>query len=310
MHPHSWRLDSERPPRRLRLVRGNQRSKFRQQQAGELRPNTRLRNLRYASCANPQIIRARHDDQHFYVDLLLPAESDDCKPVAVLVTASSLADGSNQALPLLESGGPRGDGRTLEYRPGRLHVVLRRPILDLPPYVAYASASGARGERSPVARFPIPEKGDYCLRHRPADRCVREAQALAKRCIRAEVSRVRCADWSYGSQRPYPARPVQGASVRAVQENLRAVLTRQLANEVRLSNLSCTRDLVCIATFSRRPQEAKMRVRYALSGHKQEPGCWFATTIDVIEPPELDPPSPLTAGVPLNNQASCLSWKR
>jgi hypothetical protein len=184
-----------------------------------------------------------------------------------------------------------------------------RPILDLPPYIVFASSSGTRGERSPVARYPIPEKGDYCLRHRPADRCKREAQALAKRCARAQVPRVRCADWAYGSSRPYPATPVRGATVAAVRDNLRAVLRSQLYNGVRLANLTCTRVLVCLATYLRRPVEGRMRVRYALSGYHQKPGCWFATTIDVIEPSELDPPSPLQAGVPLNNQAWCLSWR-
>jgi hypothetical protein len=258
----------------------------------------------------PRITRARRDDQRFYVDLLLPVAPDECRPVAVVVTASSVADGSNQALPLVTSGGLRGDGRYNEYRPGPMTVTLRRPILDLPPYVAYASASGPRGERSPVVRFPIPEHGDYCLKHRPADRCVREAQALAKRCLRAEVPRSRCAAWSYGSMRTRPAVPVEDATVAEVRTNLHAVLTRQLANEVRLSGLACSPDFVCIGTFTRRPDEPRMRVRYALSGHEGEPGCWFANTIDVIEPPELDPPSPLQAGVPLNAQASCLSWRR
>jgi hypothetical protein len=146
------------------------------------------------------------------------------------------------------------------------------------------------------------------LRHRPADRCIREAQALAKRCGRAEVPRTRCADWVYGRSKPYPAIPVEGATVAEVRENLHAVLERQTYNNVRLDDLACTPDFVCVATFGRSPDE-RMRVRYVLSGHKDEPGCWFATTIDVIEPPELSPPSPLQAGVPLNNQASCLSWR-
>jgi hypothetical protein len=190
-----------------------------------------------------------------------------------------------------------------------MSVTLRRPILDLPPYIAYAAASGPRGERSPVARFAIPENGDYCLKHRPADRCVREAQAVAKRCVRGQAPRARCAAWAYASMRPRPAVPVKDATVAQVEDNLRTVLTRQLANEVLLSRLECSTGFVCIATFTRRPDEPQMRVRYALSGHKDEPGCWFANTIDVTEPPELDPPSPLQAGVPLNAQASCLHWQ-
>jgi hypothetical protein len=257
----------------------------------------------------PVITRAWRDAQHIYVDLLLPPVSTHCKAVALLVTVSSKADGGNQALPMRGAGNGRGDGRERDYRPGPLHVVLRRPILDLPPYIAYASAEGARGERSPVARYPIPESGDYCLRHRSAEQCVRAARALAKRCIRGQARRAQCADWAYASQRPYPATPIKGASAAAVRENLSAVLKSQLANGVRLAELTCTRAPVCIATFRRYPHEGRMRVRYVLSGHPQKPGCWFATTIDVIEPPELGPPSPLQAGVPLNNQAWCLSWR-
>lgn len=253
----------------------------------------------------PVITRATRDAGHIYVDLVLPRAAATCEPATVLVIASSEADGSNQTWPRGRSSG-LGDGRELAYRAGSLHVVMPRPILDLPPYVVYASANGIRGERSPLMRYPIAEKGDYCLRHRPADRCKREAQALAKRCGRAEVPRARCADWAYGSSRPYPAIPVTGATVDAVRENLRAVLRSQLYNGVKLANLTCTPTLACIATFRR---ETQMRVRYVLSGHRQEPGCWFATTIDVIDPPELSPPSPLQAGVPLNNQAWCLSWR-
>ena len=254
----------------------------------------------------PEITRARHDDQRFYVELDLPEAPEECRPVRLVVTASSSTDGGNQALPQEESG---GIGRGVEYRAGSVRVVLRRPILDLPPYIAYASAYSERGG-STTARFPIPEDGDYCLRHRPADRCKREAQALAKRCVRGEAPRERCADWAYGAQRPSPRVPVEDASVAGVQENLRTVLARQLANDVRLAGLTCGRDYACVATFRRRPEEGVMRVRYALSGHEGEPGCWFAATIDVLEPDELDPPSPLQAGVPLNGQASCLSWKR
>ncbi|MDX6411946.1 MAG: hypothetical protein QOE91_1462 [Gaiellaceae bacterium] len=258
----------------------------------------------------PTITRAWHDDQHFYVDLLLPRISSECPAVSLLVTASSKADGANQALPV--PGGdtlPGGDGRLRAYRPGPAHVVLQRPILDLPPYMTLASANGPRGERSPTARYPIPEHGDYCLRHLPVADCVRRAQALAKRCDRGEAPRPKCASWAYGGHRPYPATPVKDATVAAVQANLRAVLSRQLANDVRLTRLTCTAGLTCIATFQRQPGEGRMRVRYTLSGYHQRRGCWFATTIDVIEPPELAPPSPLQAGVPLNNQASCLSWR-
>lgn len=258
----------------------------------------------------PVITRAWRDAQHIYVDLLLPPVSTHCKAEALLVFASSKADGGSQALPMHAAGDSRGDGRERDYRPGRLHVVLRRAVLDLPPYIAYASAIGAHGERSATARYPIPENGDYCLRHRSAEQCKREAQALAKRCIRGQAPRARCADWAYARQRPYPATPVKGASAAAVRENLGAVLTSQLANGVRLIELSCTRALVCIATFRRNPNDGQMRVRYVLSGHSQEPGCWFATTIDVIEPPELGPPSPLQVGVPLNNQAWCLGWRK
>jgi hypothetical protein len=83
-----------------------------------------------------------------------------------------------------------------------------------------------------------------------------------------------------------------------------------LANDVRLTRLTCTAGLTCIATFQRQPGDGRMRVRYTLSGYHQRRGCWFATTIDVIEPPELAPPSPLQAGVPLNNQAWCLSRRK
>ena len=254
----------------------------------------------------PTITRAWRDAQHIYVDLILPPVSAACIPVTVLVGASSQADGSNQALPMPGAGNGSSDGRALNYHAGPLHVMLHRPLADLPPYVAYADASGARGERSPSASYAIPEKGDYCLLHHPAEQCVREANVLAKRCMRGTVSRTRCVDWAYGSMRPYPATPVAGASVAAVQENLRTVLTRQLANGVRLANLTCTSRLVCIATFRRNPGEGRMRVRYVLSGYHQRPGCWFATTIDVIEPSELGPPSPLAAGVPGNGQSSCL----
>jgi len=254
----------------------------------------------------PVITRAWRDAQHIYVDLILPSVSASCPPVTVLVSASSQADGSNQALPLPGAGTGSSDGRSLNYRPGPLHVTLRRPLADLPPYVAYAGASGARGERSPLARYAIPETGDYCLLHRPADQCVREANAFAKRCMRAEVPRSGCADWAYRSMRPYPATPVAGASIAAVQANLRAVLTRQLANGVRLGNLTCTSHLVCVATFLRNLGEGRMRVRYVLSGYHQRLGCWFATTIDVIEPSELSRPSPFSAGVPTNGQGSCL----
>ena len=253
----------------------------------------------------PVITRATRDTGHIYVDLLLPRTGATCKPVTVLVMASSRAEGSNQTWPRGAVSG-RGDGRELAYRAGPLHVVMPRPILDLPPYTVFASASGARGERSPIARYPIAEKGDYCLRHRPTDRCIREAQALAKRCGRAEAPRTRCADWAYGASRPYPATPVTGATMGAVRENLRAVLRSQLYNGVRLANLTCTPALTCFATYER---EGGMRVRYVLSGYHQKPGCWFATTIDVIDPPELSPPSSLQAGVPLNNQAWCLSWR-
>jgi hypothetical protein len=254
----------------------------------------------------PVITRAWHDDERFYVELDLPETPEACRPLRLVVTASSSTDGSNQALPLEDTGEV---ARGVEYRPGPLRVVLRRPILDLPPYIAFAGSYSERGS-SATARFPIPEEGDYCLRHRPADRCQREAQALAKRCVRGEAPRARCADWAYAAQRPSPRIPVQDASVAAVEKNLREVLTRQLANDVRLAELTCGADYACVATFRRRPQEGPMRVRYALSGHEGEPGCWFAATIDVLEPHELDAPSPLAPGVPLNNQASCLSWKR
>lgn len=256
--------------------------------------------------AAPVITRAWRDAQHIYVDLLVPPVSTDCTAVALLVGASSKADGANQALAMPGTGNGRGDGRERDYRPGPLHVVLRRPILDLPPYIAYASARGARGERSPIARYPIPEKGDYCLRHRSAEQCVREAQALAKRCTRGQAPRAQCADWAYASRRPYPATPIKGASVTAVRENLSAVLNRQLANGVRLAELTCTRGLVCIATFRRSSYEGRMRVRYVLGGYHKEPGCWFATTIDVLERPD-GPPSMLEGGAPIHNQSSCLS---
>lgn len=254
----------------------------------------------------PTITRAWHAGQRFYVELDLPETPDECRPVRLIVNASSSTDGGNQTLPLDTTGEV---GRGVDYRPGPLRVVLRRPILDLPPYVAHAAVYSEHGASSTVS-FAIPEPGDYCLRHRPADRCLREAQALAKRCARAQAPRSRCADWAYGSQPLRPRIPVEGTSVAAVERNLREVLTRQLANDVRLVELDCDRAFACIATFRRRPEERAMRVRYALGGHEGEPGCWFAATIDVLEPHELDPPSPLAPGVPLNGQASCLHWKR
>ena len=42
--------------------------------------------------------RAWHDRQHVYIDLMLPRAAADCRPASVHVSASSTADGSNQAL--------------------------------------------------------------------------------------------------------------------------------------------------------------------------------------------------------------------
>ena len=251
----------------------------------------------------PMIARAWHDAQRVYVDVRMESEPADCKPLSVRVAAFSEADAGNRAVPL------EGADEYVALHDGRAHVVLRRPILDLPPYVAIASAYGTHGASSPTTRYLIPEKGDYCLRHHSTEQCVIEAQAVAKRCTRGEAPRAICADWAYASQRPYPATPVKGASVGAVEDNLRAVLERGTYNDVRLTELTCTRRFICTATFARQPSEGTLRVRYVLSGYHQEEGCWFATRIDVIDPPETTQRSPLTPFAPLNNQAWCLHWR-
>ena len=110
--------------------------------------------------------------------------------------------------------------------------------------------------------------------------------------------------------RPRPWTPVAGASTIAVQKNLRVVLERGTYNEIRLSHLTCTPRLACVATFARRPEEGIVRVRYLISGYKQKPGCWFASRIDIIDPPQDRARSPLQSFLPLNNQGWCLQSRK
>jgi hypothetical protein len=201
------------------------------------------------------------------VDLEVPSTPRECTPVGYLVAVASTADQSNRGL---EPANKTGGWMPLHGR--ALHLVLRRPILDLPPYVAIAGVIAKSGRSRTVTRR-LPQSGDYCLRHRPKEQCLIRAQYLAQQCMRAEVPKRRCTDWSYGSMKPRPRVPVGGASAAAVRENLRAVLRRGTYNDVRLTRLTCTPSLACIATFARLPAEGIVRVRYLLSGSPHKPGC-------------------------------------
>jgi hypothetical protein len=88
------------------------------------------------------------------------------------------------------------------------------------------------------------------------------------------------------------------------------MLQRGTYNKVRLTKLACTPKLACVATFARLPAEGIVRVRYLLSGYEHKPGCWFASRIDVIDPPQDRARSPLQPFLPLNNQAWCLQWRK
>ena len=240
-----------------------------------------------------------------YVDVAIPTTPSDCRPIAYDVSVVSAVDYSNRSI---EPGNQNSIWMPLHS--SRLHLVLRRPILDLPPYIAIAEVTSGRGADSSAAKLRLPQRGDYCLRHHPKQLCEIKAQYLAMKCMRGEAPRSRCADWSYGSQRPFPWTPVKGATAADVQQNLRLVLQKGTYNDVRLTKLTCTPRLACVATFARRPQEGIVRVRYLVSGYKQKPGCWFTSRTDVIEPPQDRARSPLQGWVPANRQSWCLSWRK
>jgi hypothetical protein len=251
----------------------------------------------------PRIVRARQEGQRMLVDLQIPETPKECKPIGYLVAVASVAEQSNRGG---EPANKTGGWMPLHGR--SLHLVLRRPILDLPPYIAIAGVISKTGRSRTVTRR-LPQAGAYCLLHHPKEYCLIRAQYLAQQCMRAEVPRRRCTDWVYGSMKPRPRVPVRGAGVAAVRENLREVLRRGTYNDVRLTKLTCTARLACFATFARGPAEGIVRVRYLLSG-EQKPGCWFASRIDVIDPPQDRARSPLQPFLPLGNQAWCLQWRK
>jgi hypothetical protein len=176
--------------------------------------------------------------------------------------------------------------------------------------MAIASIISTRGASSRTVTRRLPQAGDYCLLHHSKGLCLIKAQYLALQCLRGEAPRSRCTDWSYGRMRPQPWTPVAGARATAVQENVRQVLEVGTYNDVRLSEFACTPRLACVATFVRRPVEGVVRVRYLISGYVQKPGCWFASRIHVIDPPQDRARSPLQSFVPLGNQGYCLQWRK
>ena len=253
----------------------------------------------------PRIVSADQRGQEMTVDLEIPATSDDCKPVGYIAAVVSTADQSNRSV---QPGNQEGGYMPLHG--SHVHVVLRPPVLRLPPYVAIASVATASEIPSKAARRALPQKGDYCLRHHPKSLCLIRARYDALRCMRADVPRSGCTAWSYGSERPRPVVPVSGASPEAIRKNLRGVLVKGTYNQVRLTTLRCTRTLVCVAAFARMPTEGIVRVRYVLSGSGEKPGCWYTNRTDVIYPPPDRAVSPLEPYLPLNHQAWCLSWRK
>lgn len=254
----------------------------------------------------PRILRTWQRGQRMYMDLRIPPTASDCAPVSYSAAIASTADFGNRAI---EIGNSTGGSMPLNGR-HFLHLVLRPPVLILPPYTAIASVTSAQGGRSRVAERRLPQKGDYCLLHHPKEQCLRLAQWDYQRCLRAELPKERCTAWTYGTMRTPAATTVRGASVAAVRANVRLVLLRGTYNQVRLTRLTCSSKLVCTALFARSPSEGTARVRYVISGQGDKAGCWFASRIDVIDPPPWRKRSPLEPYLPLNNQAWCLQWRK
>lgn len=258
----------------------------------------------YAKPPVPVIERAWRDDQHFYVHVRMAAEPDECKPDRVRVAiVSSVQSHPMRALP--------ADGNIYATLvDGRGEIVFELLGVDLPPYVALARSYTEEGAMSAeLARRAIPETGDYCARHRPAERCIIEAEALAVRCVRGVAPRDRCPARLYGSRPLRPSIPVEGASFEAVVKHVREVLRDGTQDDIRLDAFTCSRELVCVATFSRDPSEGILRIRYYVSGSRGQPGCWYSHEHDIVEPPFDTARSPLAPYVPLTNRSSCLNWR-
>ena len=145
----------------------------------------------------PRILRAWQRGQRMYLDLRISGTPSNCAPVAYSAAIASTADLGNRAI---EIGNRTGGLMPLNGR-RYLHLVLRPPVLRLPPYIAIASIMSAQGGSSRVVERRLPQKGDYCLLHRSKEQCLLQAQWDYQRCVRGELPKARCTAWTYGSMR-------------------------------------------------------------------------------------------------------------
>jgi hypothetical protein len=254
-------------------------------------------------------VAIRFAGHRFFVDVRMRSNPDACRAVSAQVVAFSTADWSNRALP---------DGPSAGFTPlvdDQAAVMLREPFAELPPYEVVVVVYGARGLPSAQVRRQAPYSGDYCLRHHPRQQCVLAAHARARHCMLGDLPPSRCLPWSWSP--PRRAAPIRSVTLTTLTRGFReqvkhGLLVESPLNETRLTHLSCrarNARFVCTATYARHSDEGFMRVRYTLTGHNQQEGCWYVLRSDTIQPPETHPPSPLAGRIPTENDLTGCTTK-
>ena len=247
-------------------------------------------------------IRARLHGERIRVEYEVLARPDDCRPVAIHVTAHSVVKLGNIA-PGKGAGGPvplDGDSGV---------IVLKVPPLDLPPYEALASTNTARGLRSDTTYVPVPQRGDYCRRHSSASVCIARAQAAFMKCLRGQLPRSRCVGWIWNTRPLIPYEPLVGVTEKTLERSF-VYVSGRIGGDPPFKSLSCTGLRMCVATWQGGHPAKVFRARYEVSSYGQRSGCWIAERRAILE--ETPPPehiAPLRHVIP-ERISGCIDWVR
>jgi hypothetical protein len=126
------------------------------------------------------------------------------------------------------------------------------------------------------------------------------------RCLRGNAPRAECPDYVWRARPLIPYEPLRGVTRVGLTRSF-AFMAHRAGGDPRFDSIICRSIRSCVATW--RGNGKVFRVRYAVSGYGQRPGCWIAERRAILKETAPDHPNVTPLRYVISDRHSgCVDW--